>query len=350
MHSLPLGLTSTRRAEARPAFIVWLGYQRRSEVLAPLFGAEARFFPHVFRPKLLRPLDYLIKLILTLAYLLRFRPSYVIIQAPPLFPALPAILTRTPYVLDVHNALIQSFWSKIPFNGTFIRHAAALIAHNCEIGSTIRQHFPNSKVFTIADPVPVIGDDAQPRDTRHILLICSFHRDEPISLILDTVRALPDFTFTITADIQRLPRDLQVAFAACVNVRLTGFLSTDAYHSVLCSSKAAVVLTTMPAVQPSGACEALSSNTPLVLTRTRLTESLFGGWAVLVDNRIDSLVPALRSLSDQRPDLKAYRGQWNHGVMGGIAALRAFLAVTGVKTNVSRPCKPPRTLSNGPLP
>jgi glycosyltransferase involved in cell wall biosynthesis len=320
-------LATIRSDKTRAVFIIWKGYQRRAEVLAPLLGSEARFFPHVFRSKFLRPLDYFFKLILTTVYLVRFKPSFVILQAPPPFPALAAILTRTPYVLDVHNALLQHFWSKLPLNGTFIRRAAALIAHNSEIGTIIKEQFPSSRVFTIADPLQVIGDGTRSRDTRNILFICSFGYDEPVRLILDTALALPEFTFTLTADVQKLSSDLQMAFAACANVRLTGFLCTDAYHSVLCSSKAAVVLTTMPAVQPSGACEALSSNTPLVLTRTSLTESLFGGWAVLVDNSIESLVTAIRSLNDDPLNLNVYRSQWNQGVMRGIVELEEFLAV-----------------------
>lgn len=332
-------LTSIRSAKARAAFIIWKRYQRRAEVLAPLLGAEAKFFPHVFRSKFLRPLDYFFKLIVTTVYLVRFRPSFVILQAPPPFPALAAILTRTPYVLDVHNALVQHFWSKLPLTGTCIRRAAALIAHNSEISTIIKERFPSARVFTIADPLQAIGDSGRQRDTRNILLICSFDYDEPVRLILDTARALPEFTFTITADVRKLSSDLQMAFAACGNVRLTGFLSTDAYQSVLCSSRAAVVLTTMPAVQPSGACEALSSNTPLVLTRTGLTELLFGDWAVLVDNSIESLVAGIRSLNDDRLDLGVYRSQWNQGVMRGIVELEEFLATSIVQTKMAAMAK-----------
>jgi glycosyltransferase involved in cell wall biosynthesis len=172
----------------------------------------------------------------------------------------------------------------------------------------------------------MIRGDGIPRGPRNLLAICSFDFDEPTTLLLDVVKALPEFTFTITADIQKLPHELRTSFAACSNVRLTGFLSTGAYHAVLCSSKAAVVLTTLPSIQPSGACEALSSNTPLVLTRSSLTEALFGGWAELVDNNVESVVKAIRSLNDAPLVLDAYRNSWNEGVMHGIGELETFLA------------------------
>src|ERR1035437_8906807 len=278
---MELSPANAKIAETRPTFIIWKGYQRRSEVLAPLLGSETLFFPHMFRRKVLRPLDYVVKLIRTILHLARVRPPFVVIQAPPLFPAIAAIFTRTPYVVDVHNALLQSFWSKLPLSNTLVRRAACLIAHNSEIKTILAERFPRSRVCMIPDPVQLIRDNARPRDPRTLLVICSFDYDEPIRLLLDVVSALPEFTFTITADPQRLPRDLRTGLAASPNVRLTGFLSTEVYHSVLCSSKAAVVLTTMSAVQPSGACEALASNTPLILTKSALTEVLFGGWAVL---------------------------------------------------------------------
>ena len=313
----------------RRAFIVWLQYQRRTEVLAPLLHSEVRYFPHVFRSRALRPLDYLFKLILSIFHFVRRRPGMVFVQVPPVFPALAAVLTKTPYIMDVHNGLIQGIWSRIPLTGALTRGASALIAHNPEIAGLIKKRFPSSRVFTISDPVQVIDSGSRKRDG--YLFICSFGVDEPVRLILDTVRALPECSFTITGNPQRLSRDVRTAFARCGNARLPGFLPTCDYHSLLCSSKAAVVLTTRSAVQPSGACEALASNTPLILTRTDLTESLFGAWALLVDNSVDSLVTAIRSVKDDLLDLTDYRCHWNRGVEDGVAELEGFLSAHNIE-------------------
>ncbi len=318
--------TRTKTSKARSTFIVWKGYQRRSEVLAPLLNSDLLSLPHRFRGKIMRPFDYLIKLARTTAHLLRVKPAFIIIQAPPVFAALAALLTRTPYVVDVHNGQIQSFWGTLPLADTLIRHAAALVVHNTEMKAITSERFPKAMVFTIPDPLSPIGGESRPRDRRNILAICSFDYDEPIAVLLEVVRALPEYTFTFTADTRKLPPDLGASLSACSNVRLTGFLSTHEYHAVLCSSKAAVVLTTMPAVQPSGACEALSSNTPLVLSRTALTEALFGEWAQLADNNVESLVEAIRSVDDEQLDLAAHVRHWNDGVTRGIADLEAFLS------------------------
>ena len=322
-------------SSASKGFIVWGKYQRRAEVLAPLVSAQICFIPRVFRNKAFRPFDYLVQLAVTVTNLIRLKPSFVFLQVPPVFPAIATLITRTPYALDVHNALIQSYWARVPLNGTLIRHATVLIAHNYEIEAIIKTKYPLSKVFTVADPLPRIGDGTSSRSARDILFICSFGRDEPVNLILDTIRALPEFIFTITAEIHKLNRDLRLALTGCKNVHLTGFLQTEAYHSLLCRSKAAVVLTTMPSVQPSGACEALASDTPLVVSRTALTEKLFGRWAVLADNSVESLVSAIRGLNDEPLDLSGYRSEWNDGVTCDIANLEQFLSSSLVPSSVA---------------
>ena len=316
---------SERRAEMRRAFLVWIRYQRRAEVLAPLLGADLRFSPNIFARRWFRPADYLLKLLTTTVFLLRNRPQVAILQAPPVFSAFAAIATRTPYIIDAHNALVQSFWSSVPFTNFLVKRAAALIAHNDEINSVIRARFPESKVFVIPDPIVAIGDGKAKRDPKKILFICSFGRDEPVGLIPSIARALPDLSFIVTGKPDKLPDGVRARLQSCPNVTLPGYLATAEYHALLCSSAVAVVLTTMPAVQPSGACEALSSNTPLVVSRSRLTEAMFGEWAELSDNTVESLAEAIRSVSRQDLDLAGHRGRWNSNVAMRIAELDAFV-------------------------
>ena len=312
--------------EGRAAFIVWLSYQRRSEVLAPLIGrAEPVYFPHYFIRPALRPFDYLFKLVRTIIYLHQSKPAYTVLQAPPIFAALAAILTKTPYVVDVHNGLVQSFWSQIPLTQLCLNRAIALIVHNSEIASALLVRVPSANVVVIQDPIQHISVRGRAREKGRILFICSFDRDEPVELILKVIRALPSYQFTITANLQRLSPELRNSYQQCPNLLLTGFLKTDDYHVLLTSSQAAVVLSTMPSVQPSGAVEALSSDTPLVVTRTTLTEVLFGEWAVLCDNSLDSVITAIQSIGDEALDLTEYRSRWNENVANGVAVLKQLV-------------------------
>jgi glycosyltransferase involved in cell wall biosynthesis len=149
--------------------------------------------------------------------------------------------------------------------------------------------------------------------------------DEPVDILIESIEQLPDYTFVITADVNKLPPELRNRLQACHNVRLTGFLATQDYHAILRSSAAALVLTTSDATQPSGACEALSSDTPLIVSKTDLTAQLFGGWAMLIDNSVQSIVESIQSKSFKPVDLSPYRNQWNLSTQQELSKLCRYI-------------------------
>ena len=298
-------------------FLVWKKYQRRPEVLAPLINCELKFIPHLFRSKYLRPLDYLIKLVVSIKDIIANKPNFVVAQCPPTFSALPAWLTKTPYVIDAHNPLFQvEMWQKLPLTPTLLQNAAGIIVHNSEMERLVSKLFPNLQLFTISDPiVPIAPTQPQERQPKQILVIASFDPwDEPVKLLIETMKELTEYQFVVTADVNKLDSQTAASLQALENVNLTGFLAIEEYHQMLCSSLAALVLTTSDATQPSGACEALSSNTQLVISKTSLTEKLFGDWAAVVDNSVESIATAIRGLSLQKLDLAEYRQSWNRSV------------------------------------
>lgn len=298
-------------------FLVWKKYQRRPEVLAPLINCKLKFIPHLFRSKYLRPLDYLFKLVISIKDILAKKPNFVVAQCPPTFSALPAWLTRTPYIIDAHNPLFQvEMWQKLPLSQTLLRNAHGIIVHNLEMYQLVRNMVADAQLYTISDPiVPIIPNQSLNRKSKQILVIASFDPwDEPVELLIETMKELEEYEFVVTADINKLNSATAASLQALNNVKLTGFLELEEYHSVLCSSMAALVLTTSDATQPSGACEALSSDTPLIISRTSLIEKLFGDWATVVDNSVESIATAIRGLSVHKLDLAEYRQQWNTAV------------------------------------
>jgi glycosyltransferase involved in cell wall biosynthesis len=218
-------------------------------------------------------------------------------------------------------------WRKLPLTKYLIHKSKAVIVHNFEILQLAKQIYPSINLFNISDPIAYISSaKIQKRHDHQILVISSFDPwDEPVELLIKTVGALKDYTFVITAEVNKLPPQLREQLQQMENVRLTGFLPTKEYHELLCSSLAALVLTTSDATQPSGACEALSSDTQLVISKTSLTEKLYGEWAVLVDNSLESIVEAIHSLSVQEIDLALYRKRWNDSVKQEIARLNKYI-------------------------
>ena len=309
-------------------FLIWKKYQRRPEVLAPLLNSKLKFIPHLFDSKYLRPLDYLIKLFISIKEIITTKPDFVIAQCPPTYSALPAIITGVPYIIDGHNPLFQvNIWQKIPLAQYLINHAQAIIVHNGEMAQLVKKLYPSVPLFNIADPIQYIsvGENREIKE-KQILVIASFDPwDEPVELLLEVMKELTDYNFIVTADVNKLATEIRQSLQQLDNVNLTGFLPVEEYHNILCSSLAALVLTTSEATQPSGACEALSSDTQLIVSKTSLTEKLFGEWAIVVENAPESIVKAVRSLSPQTIDLSSYRNQWNALVKQEISELRKFI-------------------------
>jgi glycosyltransferase involved in cell wall biosynthesis len=237
---------------------------------------------------------------------------------------------KIPYVLDAHNPVFQDVggkiaWGKLPLSQTLINNALAVIVHNHGILKLAKQAYPHVRFFNIPDPVERIASNANDRRDQQILVICSFDPDEPVDVLIETMRQLPEYTFVITADVMKLPANSRAVLQALPNIRLTGFLPIQDYHQILCCSLAALVLTNQDLIQPSGACEALSSDTPLLVSKTSLTSELFGEWAVLVENAPESIVPAVRSLKMQPLNLAQYRERWNQAVNLEIQNLQHLL-------------------------
>ena len=310
-------------------FTVWKKYQRRPEVLAPLLNSRILFMPHLFKSKFLRPLDYLIKLGVSIKNILYERPDFIITQCPPTYSVLPALIMGVPYIIDAHNPLFQvAMWQKLPLTKYLIENAGAIIVHNREIAEIARKLYPSARLFTIPDPIEFITTEHERKiKEKQILVIASFDPwDEPVELIIEVMKELVDYNFIVTADINKVSTEIKQELQQLKNVNLTGFLPVEDYHMALCSSLATLVLTTSDATQPSGACEALSSDTQLVVSKTSLISDLFGDWANLVDNSQESIVKVIRSLSVQKVDLSKYRKSWNNLVDQEICELVKYMS------------------------
>jgi len=265
-----------------------------------------------------------LKTIATLRHILKYQPRLIIFQGPPLFAAIPAMLLMVDYVVDAHNAVIQGIWGKLPLSKYIIRRARAVIVHNSEILKLAQTLFQETRFFNLQDPLQHIVRPNSKRLNNQILVICSFASDEPIDIIIDSISKLSNYQFVITADTTKLQPLQQQRLNECQNINLTGFLPTEDYHTLLCTCTAALVLTTRDSTQPSGACEALSSDTQLIVSDSTLTRAMFGYWAVFVDNTVDSIVAAIQALESRSIDLSHYRNEWNNSVHEAISELYLY--------------------------
>jgi glycosyltransferase involved in cell wall biosynthesis len=316
------------------SYIVWKNYQRRAEVFAKKLEAELVFMPHIFKSKYLRLFDYFLKLIATFKHIRKHQSDVMIFQSPPIYAAIPALLMRIPYIIDTHNVAIQGNWYKLPMTKYLMSQASGVIVHNDEIFQLAQKLFPHANLISILDPIENLSVRNRERLKNQILVVCSFANDEPVNVIIDSIINLPNYVFVITADLNKLQDQQRQSLCQLKNVKLTGFLPTQEYQDILCSSLAALVLTTREATQPSGACEALSSDTQLIVSDTSLTKKLFGEWGIFVDNSVESIIEAVESLQMGNLDLSTYRNNWNISVNHGFKQLYSCLFAKSINHSI----------------
>jgi glycosyltransferase involved in cell wall biosynthesis len=224
--------------------------------------------------------------------------------------------------------VFQGFWSRAPFWNSILHRAQAVIVHHRIIQDVARQRLPESRLVAISDPIEPISWPVL-REPRRVLFICSFDPNEPVEIIAEVIEAMPEYSFYITANVNKLAPAIRARLTSLPNLTLTGFLPTDQYQRLLCSSAVVVDLDESEYAQPSGACEALSSDTPLVVTSSALIRDRFGDWAYLVEHHTATIVAAIREAASQRLDLRGYRERWNREVDVSLAALRGRLQPGG---------------------
>src|SRR5690606_16160691 len=141
-----LGVSVERVDRPRNVYIVWRDYQRRAEAIGPLLDADVVFLPHRFKSRWLRPLDYLLKTVLTASLLLNRRPGFAVFQSPPHFGSVVAAVLGVPYVIGAHNATIQGRWARVPGTRFALAHARAVVVHNDEIAALTKSRFPEARL------------------------------------------------------------------------------------------------------------------------------------------------------------------------------------------------------------
>ncbi len=162
--------------------------------------------------------------------------------------ALPAaayrLLTGRPFVLDCHTgAYLNPRWKRLQWLQHWLgRKAATNIVTNMHLAELVRQHGGKA---TLVPDVPVIyraGEDFDVGDRFSVAAVCSFNTDEPVQELFEAARLLPDISFFVTGNTKHLEHRLTADLPA--NIQLTGFISDDAYGSLISRASVVVALTT----------------------------------------------------------------------------------------------------------
>jgi glycosyltransferase involved in cell wall biosynthesis len=247
----------------------------------------------------------------TLKLLFRRKPAILFVQNPSLVLTTLVILTRRLFgyylVVDAHNEGVRPFARR----GRFVRwltrralsRADATIVTNTALAKDVKAEGGRPLVLPDRLPEPVLQARTQVEHERPLLVvISSFHPDEPVAAIIAAATMLPDVHFAFTGDARRFPCKGAVLPR---NVQLTGYLTEKAFWRLLSQATVVCDLTLKPDCIVCGAYEALALAKPMVLSDNPATREIFGSAAVLTDNGPKSIARAVRTAVKRRNRLGA---------------------------------------------
>ena len=253
-------------------------------------------------------IKYLGQALRTWWILLRDRPEAVFVMTPPVVAGMVVFpycaMRRIPFVVDAHTAaFLGPRWRHFQrLQHWLCRRAATTIVTNTHLAALLAR---NGSDATILADVPVkYPESTAPFDksTFSVAVICSFDYDEPVEIIWDAARALPDVKFLVTGDPVKLSPALRDNVPG--NLQLTGFLDNAAYGQLLREANVVMAVTDGKHKMLRGAYEAIYEGTPIVISDSPMLREEFDTGAILVENDAGLFAAAI---SEVQNNLEKYR-------------------------------------------
>ncbi len=296
-------------------FISWAPYCSRSDNIARELGGVSYMvyyasFGSSYWTILLK---YLFQGLKTLALLLRDRPQRVICMSPPVMALIPVwlycrLLPGRGYVIDYHTAaFVMRIYQRLFFMQKFFAQRALVnLVTNARLGSIVSGW--GGRVHLVSDVRVRFDRIESPPQLRsgafNLTFVSRYSKTEPLGVVYEAARRLEGegVHILVTGDLKDAPPHAVAQRPS--NVTLTGFLALEEYAGLLRDSDAVMCLCTNDNTMQRGAYEAMSVETPLVLSDWQLLRDTFSSGAVYVENSVESICDGIRTL---RADLEGYR-------------------------------------------
>ena len=339
-----LNNTSTSKTQDIPAvekmlFISWAPNCSRSDNIARELGGKSFMIYHAFWGSNIFTigLKYLTQSVETAWILLRHRPQRVICMSPPVPSLIPVwfycLLFRGRFAIDYHTAafVLRAQRALYFMQAFFARRATINLLTNAHLAAIVKGW--GGKTMLISD-VRVVFETITPYPNLsggfNVTFVSRFSETEPLDDVYEAAKRLASngVHFYVTGDL----RDASEADVKnCPsNVTLTDFLSVPIYAGLLRDSDAVLCLCTNDNTMQRGAYEAMSVETPLVLSDWPILREVFSPGSVFVPNTVDGIVEGIQlaklehdRLSLEVKKLKQQRSErWDQTIVLLQAALR----------------------------
>lgn len=296
---------------------VWLTWEHqiRNVELALAFNAKLCCLAD-FRASLKgnRLFKYLKLIKKTLQILREERPTTVFCQSPSFILAAVAVLCKKmlkyKVIVDSHNFTLDPNTHKLIRAISVITRyfANANIITNIDMAYTLSIQYAKN-IITLPDKLPKIENFNVSKNQHEpiVFYICSFNSDEPYLEVLKAAQTFYNLgipiQFKIPGNFKKIPNWSQVSKTRSPNVSFLGYLDRKDYDFELRSSTIVVDLTTRESTLLCGAYEAVSVETPLLLSNTKVLQNYFEG-AIFTQNDSDSIFYSLEYMIAHLPELK----------------------------------------------
>jgi glycosyltransferase involved in cell wall biosynthesis len=218
------------------------------------------------------PFRYAISAVRTAAYLVRRRPTALLVTHPPVFPGLIGLAysrwTKTPIVLDSHPNAFGEKSNRIgrlllPLHRWLAQHVDLVIVGVDVLCHRVEEWGGQALVVHEAPPIGELPPRSRSTGRPNVLWIGIFAADEPVSALMDAAALSPDIDFVVTGDLRKLPLDPR---RAPRNVHFSGYLRGALYRQALADADAVLALTDDRTSALRAASEATYARKPLVVS------------------------------------------------------------------------------------
>lgn len=275
-------------------FIAWINYQRRSDLLAQHLGAKMHFIYYKPCNKLVHtPIQYFVQAIRTWRVLRYECPNIIFVQNPPIFCVLIAYLYGrwygAHYIIDSHTgAFLSSKWRwSVGLHRLLSKGALLTLVHNKSQEKIVKEW--ECRYLVLRDPLGYYPETEcfHFSGQFNVVVVSSFAKDEPINIIFEAATKLSSVTFYVTGNFKRA--DSTLLKIKPDNCLLTGYIPYQHYMGLLQGADAVIDLVSNGDTLLSGAYEAISMGTPLILSDWPILRDSFPLGAIYIPNTVEGI-------------------------------------------------------------
>jgi glycosyltransferase involved in cell wall biosynthesis len=251
------------------------------------------------------PFKYILQWIKTWYVLLRERPDVIYVQNSPPVAGLCVFVycrfSRTPFILNTHTPILfvrKWRWTR-PLVRLMARHALVNILDQ-EQYKRLFESWGAKAVILRKPPAAVpaeLVDTAVCPDALEFAYVGTFDGDEPVEIILEAARSLPNMTFFLLGKKERARREW--LDTAPDNVVFTDYLKGGEYWRRLMRSRAIIALTAHEYSLLAAAQDGMYVDTPLILSDQPVLREYFSQGAVFIPNTAQGLIDGLKAFLER---------------------------------------------------